>query len=468
MTGSRRKTRKTNTPADMDEALRQYIDLYEEHRALIDANGTGPLNALRPRAAEMLAAMRLPRRGDENFENIDLAALLAPDYGINLQKVPIDVNTDMTFSCEVPVSSQSVMMNVNDTFASAVEAYDNLPDGVDVGSLREFAALDPETVTARYGTLADMANPVVALDTLFAQDGLYLHVRKGVRLERPLQLVNILSASMPLMAVRRVLVVIDDDAEARLLVCDHSQRDDVALMALETIEIFVGRNARFDYYNIEESTESTVRLSALYVSQQAGSQVNIDGMTLFNGTTRNEYYCRFDGEEAGLRLYGMGIGDRARVMSTYTRIDHTAPRCKSDELFKFSVDDTSTAAFTGRIYVAPGAVKTEAYQANRNLVGAPEAKMYSKPQLEIYNDDVKCSHGCAIGQLDPMQVFYMRTRGLTEETARLLLRQAFMADVIAAVDVPSLRDRLRLLSERRFAGLQSACGRCTKCTRADD
>ena len=128
------------------------------------------------------------------------------------------------------------MMNVNDTFASAVEAYDNLPDGVDVGSLREFAALDPETVTARYGTLADMANPVVALDTLFAQDGLYLHVRKGVRLERPLQLVNILSASMPLMAVRRVLVVIDDDAEARLLVCDHSQRDDVALMALETIE----------------------------------------------------------------------------------------------------------------------------------------------------------------------------------------------------------------------------------------
>lgn len=118
--------------------------------------------------------------------------------------------------------------------------------------------------------------------------------------------------------------------------------------------------------------------------------------------------------------------------------------------------------------MAPGAVKTEAYQANRNLVGAPEAKMYSKPQLEIYNDDVKCSHGCAIGQLDPMQVFYMRTRGLTEETARQLLRQAFMADVIAAVDVPSLRDRLRLLTERRFAGLQSACGRCTKCTRADD
>ncbi len=198
----------------------------------------------------------------------------------------------------------------------------------------------------------------------------------------------------------------------------------------------------------------------MYVSQKASSQVNIDGITLFNGTTRNEYYCRFEGEDARLRLYGMGIEDRQRVLSTYTKIDHAVPRCMSDELFKFTVDDQAIGAFTGRIHVATGAVKTEAYQANRNLVGEGGAKMYSKPQLEIYNDDVKCSHGCAIGQLDPLQVFYMRTRGLTEANARLLLRQAFMADVIAAIDVPSLRDRLHILTERRFAGLGSACGTC--------
>lgn len=156
----------------------------------------------------------------------------------------------------------------------------------------------------------------------------------------------------------------------------------------------------------------------------------------------------------------MDIGDEKRHLSTYSRIEHAVPRCHSDELFKYSVDDEAYADFIGRIYVAEGAEKTEAYQSNRSLVCSDTAKVSSRPQLEIYNDDVKCSHGSATGQLDPMQLFYMRTRGLSEETARLLLRQAFMADVIDAVAIDSLRDRLHLLVEKRFAGVASACASC--------
>lgn len=444
-------------------ALDQYLDLYRTHRDLIDANGAPALNALRPEAAGHLAGAVLPRKGDEDYANVDIEEMLAPDFGLNLQKIDIDVNTEATFRCDVPVSSQSVMMNINDTFSMTGSARAALPEGVEAGSLRELAAREPATVTQFYGKAADMGNPLVALNTLFAQDGLYLRVKRGTRLEKPLQLVNILSNSMPLMAVRRVLVIVEDEAEAKLLVCDHTQRDDVSLMSLETVEIFVGERARFDYYNIEESTVSTSRLYALYSRQKAGSVLNIDGITLFNGTTRNEYYCSFEGPDAGLRLYGMGIEDKKRVISTYSRIAHNVPDCKSDELFKFSADDESSGAFTGRIYVAEGASGTEAYQASRNIVAGSKARIFSKPQLEIYNDDVKCSHGCAIGQLDPMQIFYMRTRGLSEETARLLLRQAFMADVIAAIDVEGLRDRLRLLTERRFAGLESACASCAAC-----
>ena len=191
----------------------------------------------------------------------------------------------------------------------------------------------------------------------------------------------------------------------------------------------------------------------------------IDGITLYNGTTRNEYYCRFEGENASLRLLGMGIEDECRKVSTYSRIDHAVPRCHSDELFKFSIDEEARGAFTGRIYVAEGAVKTEAYQSNRNLVGSDTARMESKPELEIYNDDVKCSHGSAIGQLDPLQMFYMRTRGIDEPTALLLLKQAFMADIIDGVRVEALRDRLHLLVERRFAGAASACASCAGCNK---
>lgn len=444
-------------------ALKQYLDLYGEHRALIDANSACPLNNLRDRAATVLSTAVLPKEGSDNYENVDLEKMLAPDFGLNIARVDIDVNPAATFRCDVPLVSAAPFLLVNDTFAKSKKSMEGIPDGVEVGSLRSFALNYPEEVEKYYGKIADLNNPLVALDTMLAQDGLYLHVKKGVRIEKPLQLVNILNNGSPLMAVRRVLVIIEDEAEAKLLVCDHTQNPDVDFLALETVEIFVGANASFDYYNLEESTVSTSRLSTLYLSQERDSRVVIDGMTLYNGTSRNEYYCDFKGEGASLRLLGMGIEDESRRVSTYTRINHNVGHCHSDELFKFTVDDEARAAFTGRIYVAPGAVKTEAYQSNRNIVGSDTARMESRPELEIYNDDVKCSHGSATGQLDALQMFYMRTRGLDEQTARLLLKQAFMADIIDGIRVDSLRDRLHLLVERRFAGAESACASCGGC-----
>ncbi len=444
-------------------ALRQYIDLYDEHKKLIDANGAGPLNNLRDHAAEILRHMKLPKEGADNYENCDLEGMLAPDYGLNIARVNIDVNPNATFRCDVPLLSTSLFMLINDTFSETSTSRKSIPEGVEVGSLRSFALNYPEEVGKYYGKAADINNPIVALDSMLVQDGFYLRVRKGVKLDKPLQLVNIVENGMPLMAVRRILVIIEEEAEAKLLVCDHTQNPDLKFLNLETVEIFAGRNSVFDYYNLEESTENTSRLSALYLHQDEGSKVGIDGLTLFNGTTRNEYYCKLAGERAELHLYGMGIEDASRKISTYSRIDHSVARCVSNELFKFTLDDQATGAFTGRIYVAEGAMKTEAYQSNRNIVGSREAKMLSRPELEIYNDEVKCSHGCAIGQLDEKQMFYMRTRGLDEATARLLLKQVFMADIIDRIRVTALRDRLHIMTERRFAGESSACASCRGC-----
>lgn len=445
----------------MTEALRQYVELYRDHRDLIDSHSAPALNALRPVAYKTLESMDLPRKGAEDYEHTDLSALLAPDYGINVARVPIDVNPAASFRCDVPHMSTSLFFLINDSYAESKGAHKGLPEGVTVTGLRDFAIRYPEIVSAYYGRLADIENPIVALNTLLCQDGMVLYVRRGVKVEKPLQLVNILHNGTPLMAVRRLLVILEEEAEARLLVCDHTQVPDVNFLALETVEIYAGERSRFDLYTLEESNEATSRLSALYLQQEAGSNVLIDGITLYNGTTRNEYHTRFNGSDAELHLYGMGIEDAGRHLETYSRIEHAVPGCRTDELFKYVVDDRATGSFTGRIYVAKGASKTEAYQANRNLVGSPEAKMYSKPQLEIYNDDVKCSHGTAIGQLDEMQLFYMRTRGLSETQARLLLKQAFMADVIDGVRLEQLRDRLRHLVERRFAGEAAGCGSCS-------
>ena len=441
-------------------ALKQYIDLYREHADLIDLNSAEMLNGRREEAFRILEGMKLPEKGSENYETTSLPDILSPDYGVNIARVNIDVNPAASFHCGVPNLSTSLFMLVNDIYAETPRSREGLPEGIEAGSLRKFAEQHPEIIERYYGRIADIHNPIVALDTLLAQDGIAIWVKRGVNVEKPLQLVNILQSGMPLMAVRRVLIIAEEDAKVKILSCDHTQNPDVDFLALNTIEICAGRNSQVDLYDLEESTERTSRLSALYLRQEEGSNVLIDGITLYNGTTRNEYHTSFIGEHASLKLYGMGIEDRKRHLDNYSRIEHAKGSCTTDELFKYVVDDEATGAFAGLVLVRPGADKTEAYQSNRNIVGSDTARMYSKPQLEIYNDDVKCSHGTATGQLDEMQVFYMRTRGIPEATAKLLLKQAFMADVIDGVRLEGLQERLHMLVERRFAGGESSCASC--------
>lgn len=441
-------------------ALSQYIELYEEHRKLLDKGCGSWMNKKREQAFLSLKDNPLPRKGSENYEKIDLEAILSPNFGLNIARVPLDVNPNDTFRCDVPNLSTNLFMLLNDGYAETDRSRNLLPEGVTVGSLRKMSVENADIFKKYYGNIANMTNPLVALNTMLAQDGFYLHISKGTRLERPLQLVDIFQYAEPLMSARRMLIIVEDDADAKLLLCDHTQNREKQFLNLQTIEIHVGKNASFDFYDLEESTNLTDRISTLYLEQEENSNVMISGLTLYNGRTRNEYYCKFLGEHSEVSLCGLGIEDENRILDNYTRISHDFPNCKSNELFKYVIDDESTGAFSGLIFVADGAIKTEAFQSNRNLVGSEKAEMFSKPQLEIYNDDVKCSHGSATGQLDELQLFYMQTRGIPEVNAKLLLKQAFMADVVDSVRIPVLKDRIRQLVERRFAGDSLSCVNC--------
>lgn len=444
----------------MENSLRQYIDLYKAHRAEIDSHSAHVLNSRREEACRILETMKLPRYGSENYEVTDLPAILSHDYGVNIRRVSLPVNPAESFHCGVPRMSTSLFMLVNDRFGMTRDSMAGIPEGVEIGSLAEMARRRPEHVADYYGRLADMTDPIVALSTLLAQDGIWISIPEGVKVERPLQLVEILGGADNLMAVRRIVVVAGKGSAARLLICDHTVESARDMMALQTVEIFAGEGAHLEVYDLEESAESTRRLSSLWLSQDRDSKVTLNGMTIYNGVTRNEYHCRFAAPGSELRLFGMGIADHERIIDTYSVVDHDNPRCHTEELFKFSVDDMARCAFNGLVRVAPGAEKTEAYQSNRNIIGSDTARMFSRPQLEIYNDDVKCSHGSATGCLDELQLFYMRTRGLDEDTARLLLKQAFMADVIDKVEVPGLKERLTHMVERRFAGESAGCHDC--------
>lgn len=445
------------------KAEQQYIDLFAQCEDLVCRESSGVMNA--PRAAALADFERLgfPSSRAEDYRYTDVSRSFAPDYGMNLKRVKIPVNPQDVFHCDVPNLSTSLYFVVNDSFYHQALPKAHLPEGVYIGSLKDFSNERPEVVSRYYGKLATSSkNGIVALNTMFAQDGFVVYVPQGVAVERPIQLVNIFRSDVDLMASRRVLVIMEPRAEAKLLVCDHSI-DTVRFLANQVIEVFVGEGASFDYYDLEESSDTTTRFSSLFVKQEAGSNVVINGITLTNGLTRNDYQVELLGERAETTLCGMSILDKEQHVDTYTHITHAVPRCKSNELFKNVLNDQAVGAFSGRILVKEGADKTEAYQSNRNLCATREARMYSKPQLEIYADDVKCSHGMTTGQLDEEAIFYMRSRGISLDEARMLLSVAFTSDVIDHVRVEALRDRLHRLVEKRFRGELAKCAGCRIC-----
>ena len=459
------------------KAEQQYIELFEQCEAIICKHSAEVLNAPRAKAFADFKQQGFPTRKVEAYKYTDASKLFAPDYGLNLNRLDIPVNPYDAFRCDVPNLSTALYFMVNDRFykvtgdkpqATGGHAARNLSfvteNGVLLGSLKELAEQYPELLSKYYGKLADTSkDAIVALNTMLAQDGLLLYVPKGVVLEKPIQLVNILRADVNFMVNRRVLIIIEDGAQARLLMCDHTM-DKVDFLATQVIEVFVGAGATFDLYELEESTTSTTRFSNLYVHQEADSNVLLNGITLHNGTTRNTTHVTLAGQGAHIDLCGLAIADKHQHVDNNTFIDHAVSDCTSHELFKYVLDDSATGAFAGKVLVREGAQHTASEQTNRNLCVTREARMYTQPQLEIYADDVKCSHGATVGQLDENALFYMRQRGISEKEARLLLMFAFVGDVVDRIRLDALRDRLHLLVEKRFRGEMGKCQGCTMCS----
>lgn len=443
-------------------SLTQYLNLYRDNSEAIDRGSSAPLNVARKEALKRLEqpGVSLPTKADEGYERTSIDAMMAPDFGVNINRVNIPTDIAATFRCGVPHMTTLLGVTVNDCFIPTAGLEQRLPEGVTFMSLRRAAEEMPELVSHYYNSIAGDTVPE-SLNTLLAQDGVFIHVARGVKVTRPLQLVNIFSSPVPMLCARRVLIVVDDEASLQLLTCDHTATRDVSFMSSQVIEISLGRNSSLDICDIEESSPATSRHSIMSVNQEASSRLNAATFTLTCGTTRNEAKIRLLGEHAETLLSGMAIGDAKMHIDNDTRVEHLTPRCKSNQLYKYALEGDSTGAFEGRILVAEGAKKTEAYQSNKNIIASHGARMHTKPQLEIYNDDVKCSHGATTGQLDNAALFYMQTRGIPEQEARTMLMQAFMVDVIDTVSIDGMRDRLRHLVESRFSDTRREnCGDC--------
>jgi len=426
---------------------------------MICEHSSDVMNAVRDEAFEHFQTLGFPSKKVERYKYTDMQKLFEPDYGLNLQRLPIPVNPYEAFHCDVPNLSTSLYFVVNDMFYHDDKPKGSLPEGVIIGSLKDY----PEMTARYFAKQAKTADDgITALNTMLAQDGLFVYVPKNVKVDRAIQVINILRSDVDLMVNRRVLIVLEEGAEIKMLFCDHAA-DDRHFLATQVIEAYVGENASLDLYCLEETHHKNVRVSNVYIDQQANSRVNHNVITLHNGVTRNKLDLTFSGEGAECQCYGCVIADKQQHVDNNTLITHRVPHCTSNELYKYVLDDKATGAFAGRVLVEQGAQKTASQMTNQNLTATREARMYTQPMLEIYADDVKCAHGSTVGQLNDAALFYMRQRGITLQEAKTLLQNAFINEVIDKMQLEPLRDRLHYLVEKRFRGELNKCKGCKLC-----
>ena len=461
----------------------QYIDLYTQARQTIVDHAPAVMNGVRDKAFDDFCRLGFPSQKVERYKYTDMQRLFAPDYGVNLSRLDIPVDPYQAFRCDVPNLSTQLFFMVNDAFYHSGERRElkgerltqsRLPEGVVVGSMRELFAQDSplaSQLARHYARLADTATDgITALNTMLAQDGLLVYVPRGVRVDKALQIINILKWPPRLegpdggflMVNRRVLIVVEEGAAIKLLFCDHAA-DDRNFLATQVIEAVVGSGASLDLYCMEETHQRNVRLSNVYIDQQRDSHVCHNVITQHNGITRNKLDLTLSGEGAECTCYGCVIADKQQHVDNNTLITHRAPHCTSNQLYKYVLDGKATGAFAGRVLVEKGSQKTVSQMTNQNLTASREARMYTQPMLEIYADDVKCAHGSTVGQLNDQALFYMQQRGISLQEARLLLQNAFISEVVDKMQLGPLRDRLHYLMEKRFRGELNKCEGCRLC-----
>lgn len=441
----------------------QYLQLYDEQRALLEAGSPAVLNGRRAAAAAGLRAHGLPSMRVERYKYTDVEAAFAPDYGVNLHRHAPAESPYQAHPCPVPGLNTALFYVQNDVPADGTAAAQMLPEGAYVLPFREAAERFPALFETYYDRAATRDyDGVAALNTLLAQDGWLVYLQEGVQLSHVLQIVHYSAASADMLSTRRLLVVLEAGARAEMLLCDHA---DAARRYLsnQVVEVYLAADARLVLNGMEETRYGNVRFNSVFIEQQSGSRVVLNDIVLHNGLTRTRVEARLLGPQATVEMNGAAITDRDERVDNHLLVVHAAESCESRMLYKYVLADRSVGAFAGKILVQEGAQQTQSEQTNANLLTSPDARAYSQPMLEIYADDVKCNHGSTVGKLDDQALFYMRQRGISEAEARLLLQHAFVNDVLEHIEVEALRARVSHLVERRFRGDTASCEGCTMC-----
>ncbi|HWP56326.1 MAG TPA: Fe-S cluster assembly protein SufD [Candidatus Acidoferrales bacterium] len=419
-------------------------------------NGQGWTRGLREAALERFLERGLPTTKEEDWKYTNVSPLARTPFR-PARREESRVAAERLASLGLAWIAENRLVCINGHFAPELSFSEQVPGGVKVASLRTILSRERELGERFLAQYADyQTHPFVALNTAFMQDGVFILIPKGTVLTKPIHLVFLTTrAEHPLVSYPRNLIVLEEHSQAAIVETYGSPEQGVYLTNAVT-EVVLGDDAVLDHTKLERESRNAYHFATLQVHQGRGTNFFSHLISTGGSLVRNEVNTVLAGEGAECTLHGLFIGDGTQHVDNRTRIDHVEPHCSSRELYKGILDGASQGVFNGKIYVHPRAVKTDARQTNKNLLLSKDATINTKPQLEIYNNDVKCTHGSTIGQLDAQALFYLRARGLGEEQARSLLTYAFASEIVADVKIERVRLQLENWLLARFREQGSA------------
>ncbi|HYW50731.1 MAG TPA: Fe-S cluster assembly protein SufD [Gemmatimonadaceae bacterium] len=421
----------------------------------IRANRDEPqwLSPMRRTAMESFNTLGFPTPALEDWHYTSLASIA--DVPFTLAAAPSTTTVADLTPYMINAEWPTVVL-LNGVYSPSLSSIDSLPAGVRVMELAQAWREHADLVQQHLGKVATGVHALTALNTGLMQDGVLVYLPKDVATDTPIHILHVADAAAATTAkFPRTLIVAERFAKGTVLESFVSLAD-VPYFTNHVAEVVVGENATLTHTKIQRESELAVHVSTTEVHQARDSHYVNFSVAMGARVSRTNVYTVLDGENCGATLNGLYLGKGVQHTDHQTRIEHAQPNCFSRELYKGVLDDASRAVFNGKVYVHPIAQKTDGKQSNHTLLLSPDARIDTKPQLEIFADDVKCTHGATVGRMDEAGLFYMKSRGVPAETARRLLTYAFAADVLETIENETVKQAMELLTLERYAGSSAA------------
>ena len=450
----------------MTEALKQtttsrYATFYDAFDRIRSQDAPLWLHRIRSDAMKRFEELGMPVAREisfplkEDWIYTDLRGIADTSY--HAEPVEAELDEDALAPFEFGQDDWHRLVFVNGAYAPALSRTTGLPSGVAVCSLADALAEHPELVHPYLARHADYEGAgLTALNTALFENGLFVHVPRGGVLETPVHVHYVTTGlETPLATQPRTLIAAEDGANLKV-VESYSGLTDQPYLTNAVTEIAVGRDGHVDHYRINREGAGAAHLSTTQLHLEGNGRISTFNMSMGGALTRNDTNARLAGAHAVVRMNGLFLVAGNQHVDNHTAIDHAVPNCDSYEVYKGILEGRSRGVFNGKVFVHQDAQETDAKQLNKNLMLSPDAMIHTKPQLEIYADQVKCTHGATVGQLDEDQIFYLRTRGLSHDSACHLLTYGFAADLIRRLGIDAVRSSLDTLFETTIRDLSVA------------